>query len=215
MLIELFYLILFAYGINSLNPCSNGICSLSTTPLIDLLLSAKSLNPCSNGICSLRSVWKPLVISLQGMVLILVLMEYAHWALSMVRSWRRLVSLNPCSNGICSLRTSAAGTTLLKLSCLNPCSNGICSLRDWEKADKDTDECGLNPCSNGICSLRAAITAQGCYQAVLILVLMEYAHWDFTTMIYFYESTSLNPCSNGICSLRCWEPWRCSKLVAS
>ncbi len=37
----------------SLNPCSNGICSLTTSATRLRLLSRQSLNPCSNGICSL------------------------------------------------------------------------------------------------------------------------------------------------------------------
>ena len=59
-----------------LNPCSNGICSLTKDFFIITDVNRTSLNPCSNGICSLTtssghgSAVFPLV-------LILVLMEYA------------------------------------------------------------------------------------------------------------------------------------------
>ena len=59
-----------------LNPCSNGICSL-TEKIIDAIVDAlKSLNPCSNGICSLTTL-RTIVPYGTMSVLILVLMEYA------------------------------------------------------------------------------------------------------------------------------------------
>ena len=61
--------------INSLNPCSNGICSLTNGNII-FQINKSSLNPCSNGICSLTAMdrdGKNEFIE----VLILVLMEYA------------------------------------------------------------------------------------------------------------------------------------------
>ena len=60
-----------------LNPCSNGIWSLTITWRLSLrwLLS---LNPCSNGIWSLT--WQyHLSLSIRESVLILVLMEYGLW----------------------------------------------------------------------------------------------------------------------------------------
>ena len=57
-----------------LNPCSNGICSL-THLLAWTAHSPKSLNPCSNGICSLTKING--TDRVDYMVLILVLMEYA------------------------------------------------------------------------------------------------------------------------------------------
>ena len=86
-----------------LNPCSNGICSLTQQMKIKQLTMA-SLNPCSNGICSLTRKFTELHSS-------------------------KYTSLNPCSNGICSLTPIAIilwdGMPLVGL---NPCSNGICSL---------------------------------------------------------------------------------------
>ena len=60
-----------------LNPCSNGICSLTIYFMIHFPVCPVSLNPCSNGICSLTSITTA-----------------AHKIKN---------SLNPCSNGICSL----------------------------------------------------------------------------------------------------------------
>ena len=36
-----------------LNPCSNGICSLTSAEDVELIKDNLGLNPCSNGICSL------------------------------------------------------------------------------------------------------------------------------------------------------------------
>ena len=86
-----------------LNPCSNGICSLTKWRMSIRGHSSSCLNPCSNGICSLtrdrvHSLWA------FSKVLILVLMEYALWHLSQDDNYLYFVkSLNPCSNGICSL----------------------------------------------------------------------------------------------------------------
>ena len=89
--------------------------------------TVKSLNPCSNGICSLTvlnsrlSFWQMKVLILVLMeyalwlprhscgrhycscVLILVLMEYALWQLQPSTCKVMSRCLNPCSNGICSL----------------------------------------------------------------------------------------------------------------
>ena len=164
---------------------------------------SKSLNPCSNGICSLsyeiRKKWCPnpvLILVLMeyahwdslasqfltlSSVLILVLMEYAHWGTCKLRQRTKNPSLNPCSNGICSLSPfvllgfigSAVVLILVLMEYahweqkrftnqvnaqrLNPCSNGICSLRN-SKVRKQI-EARLNPCSNGICSLSVRVVA--------------------------------------------------------
>ncbi len=58
-----------------LNPCSNGICSLTAAKKAEAAETTR-LNPCSNGICSLtRSPMSPQNGGYE--VLILVLMEYA------------------------------------------------------------------------------------------------------------------------------------------
>ena len=59
-----------------LNPCSNGICSLTWTKLVSTQNGMLSLNPCSNGICSLTQGCGKGT-RYRKMVLILVLMEYA------------------------------------------------------------------------------------------------------------------------------------------
>ena len=60
-----------------LNPCSNGICSLSLDYYAEQQ-RCRRLNPCSNGICSLRDIKKVIEAVKADKVLILVLMEYAH-----------------------------------------------------------------------------------------------------------------------------------------
>ena len=61
---------------NRLNPCSNGICSLTSYTKDANAKRVKGLNPCSNGICSLTKP-RPVYAMLATPVLILVLMEYA------------------------------------------------------------------------------------------------------------------------------------------
>ena len=66
--------------------------------------------------------------------------------------------------------------------CLNPCFNGICSMRVYKLRYRYTgDFKGLNPCFNGICSMRVwTLGVRGNFKwSVLILVLMEYAQWEF------------------------------------
>ena len=108
-------------------------------------------------------------------------MEYALWQIGDVVN-ANFYGLNPCSNGICSL-------TFLKCIfyyvclCLNPCSNGICSLTKESDADLNNNIC-LNPCSNGICSLTYVVwTTDSPVTMVLILVLMEYALWQFVSRV--------------------------------
>ena len=137
-------------------------------------------------------------------VLILVLMEYAHWVTATPTRTQVTSSLNPCSNGICSLRLVVKQKDRRSSLRLNPCSNGICSLSSgWTSSRRNN--CSLNPCSNGICSLRCLrSTSRSLRISVLILVLMEYAHWDCIWRIYAWHNDGLNPCSNGICSLSSW-----------
>ncbi len=88
----------------------------------------RSLNPCSNGICSL-TIHPPPLPTGGGGVLILVLMEYALWPRSSRSNIYSLHHrLNPCSNGICSLTIEPQCQSLFTFFSLNPCSNGICSL---------------------------------------------------------------------------------------
>ncbi len=65
----------FYLELESLNPCSNGICSLTDPKELGGWIS-QGLNPCSNGICSLTNTAKN-VSARSFAVLILVLMEYA------------------------------------------------------------------------------------------------------------------------------------------
>ena len=76
----------------SLNPCSNGICSLTKYQMDDETTFV-GLNPCSNGICSLT------------------------WAEVHRKSWK-MPSLNPCSNGICSLTEDRINTYLKSIEVL-------------------------------------------------------------------------------------------------
>ena len=72
---------------HGLNPCSNGIWSL-TMWIAAVLDTAPSLNPCSNGIWSLTT--------------------YVD------RNGDKVSSLNPCSNGIWSLTRQEQGFRLLR-----------------------------------------------------------------------------------------------------
>ena len=85
-----------------LNPCSNGICSLTNLEVTHKEDTLTGLNPCSNGICSLTELYSNYWIVIQ-IVLILVLMEYALWLPKMSSKKQLKICLNPCSNGICSL----------------------------------------------------------------------------------------------------------------
>ena len=135
--------------LRSLNPCSNGIWSLT---LIAAICSSDivGLNPCSNGIWSLTDEGN-------GNTVVLT-----H-------------SLNPCSNGIWSLTAICSSDIVARSLGLNPCSNGIwsltyvCNLLAWavkvlilvlmeyglwqRSRDQGRAYPGLNPCSNGIWSL--------------------------------------------------------------
>ena len=91
---------------SGLNPCSNGIWSLTLRALNASSLRTR-LNPCSNGIWSLTR--RP----------------RARW-------WSPQGRLNPCSNGIWSLTQLESCWKASKPS-LNPCSNGIWSLTSEAK----------------------------------------------------------------------------------
>ena len=108
-----------------LNPCSNGICSLTDRERCSQD-QKRSLNPCSNGICSLTNTQTTWSIR-TSRVLILVLMEYALWRLRQLLSSQSDVVL------ILVLMEYALwhfhnGSFKHIIHSLNPCSNGICSL---------------------------------------------------------------------------------------
>ena len=111
------------------------------------------LNPCSNGIWSLTVV--TVIVTLKYFwVLILVLMEYGLWRLdehctSVVKPVLILVLMEyglwpPIAKVVKSIELG-----------LNPCSNGIWSLTCRCQACRNR-ACRLNPCSNGIWSLTSA-----------------------------------------------------------
>ena len=107
-----------------LNPCSNGIWSLTRAPLrLALLCWVLILVLMEYGLwlrlrhCGSNPHW----------VLILVLMEYGLWHKIEADNRRNKVCLNPCSNGIWSLTRKASDGQKSRLG-LNPCSNGIWSL---------------------------------------------------------------------------------------
>ena len=83
----------------SLNPCCNGIYSMSPEEAKQL---KTGLNPCCNGIYSMRN-------------------DGVQFGLP-------ILCLNPCCNGIYSMRESRKGSAKKNLG-LNPCCNGIYSMR--------------------------------------------------------------------------------------
>ena len=115
---------LYGGGVMGLNPCSNGIWSLtryyswSTSGrwvLILVLMEYGLWHLGENG-----------EIIVDG-VLILVLMEYGLWHLPLKNAPPKDKCLNPCSNGIWSLTRNEVWDEE-GLYRLNPCSNGIWSL---------------------------------------------------------------------------------------
>ena len=87
--------------------------------------SLMSLNPCCNGIYSMSTA--PITISTSREVLILVVMEYTQWVVPPERSRLQAEGLNPCCNGIYSM--SHYGVCLFWCHLrLNPCCNGIYSM---------------------------------------------------------------------------------------
>ena len=132
-----------------LNPCCNGIWSLTSAPVISALL--KCLNPCCNGIWSLTRQWCT-VWPFAKSVLILVVMEYGLWRRWTLQSsiqkevlilvvmeyglWQQLCLL--CDDGRAVLilvvmeyglwPRQIGGWGVWNALCLNPCCNGIWSL---------------------------------------------------------------------------------------
>ena len=156
----------------SLNPCSNGIWSLTRSPsrrrtgsaVLILVLMEYGLwpdNRLHNGaeltvlilVLMEYGLWHggDLLTTGDDQVLILVLMEYGLWP-GNVSQQTITMGLNPCSNGIWSLTLSGQ---LLPFFL-----------------------CSLNPCSNGIWSLTPTLMYSGMSITVLILVLMEYGLWQ-------------------------------------
>ena len=138
-----------------LNPCSNGIWSLTmrsapgsqpSESVLILVLMEYGLWPMTHAHKLRESTVLILVLMEYGLwlwhstmikgfisVLILVLMEYGLWL-----SWRDLyvrlfLGLNPCSNGIWSLTMLRMILSKPLSGCLNPCSNGIWSLTVWSQ----------------------------------------------------------------------------------
>ena len=157
-------------------------------------------------------------------VLILVLMEYGLWHLSLRDLYVRLFCLNPCSNGIWSL-TLNKGLNFFHQFSLNPCSNGIWSLttstlsasmsmvmvlilvlmeyglwRTWDLCPRFSVTVLILVLMEYGLWLLLSITMHPNYEWVLILVLMEYGLWRYTENQY-PKTFCLNPCSNGIWSL--------------
>ena len=95
----------------------------------------------------------PSVLNLILNVLILVIVEYALWGEDFITVKENGAGLNPCYSGICSVSISGVALTVFGTRCLNPCYSGICSVRQpwWPRCPGD---------------------------AVLILVIVEYALWE-------------------------------------
>ena len=182
--------------VSSLNPCSNGIWSLTqvpsslSTPFSVLILVLMEYGLWQTEFRRLVSMGKVLILVLMeyGLwqvveclldgrhgVLILVLMEYGLWLNWEGAAWWPPLCLNPCSNGIWSL-TWLQSYGRRGLRRLNPCSNGIWSLTEMSSLLRTLVFC-LNPCSNGIWSLTPLSSRWGWGGLVLILVLMEYGLW--------------------------------------
>ena len=139
----------YVASISSLNPCSNGIWSLTVTLSAMKPVVQMCLNPCSNGI----------------------------WSLTPRRCNMRITfdCLNPCSNGIWSLTRRALTSFQLKyVLILVLMEYGL-----WLNLVVNTTpfEARLNPCSNGIWSLTYHDVSFPTNLLVLILVLMEYGLW--------------------------------------
>ncbi len=133
-----------------------------------------SLNPYSNGICSM-SLWSQASVR-NYQVLILILMEYALWGADGRADGAGGCGLNPYSNGICSMSSETTKSNIYK-ECLNPYSTGICSMR-WAIHGFGKEHGGLNPYSTGICSMSGMVNIYLIrIDEVLILILLEYALW--------------------------------------
>ena len=132
------------------------------------------LNPCSNGIWSLTRAddWKVFPTS----VLILVLMEYGLWHKQRTSLSQPSEGLNPCSNGIWSL-TRGSPSLNNQLVRLNPCSNGIWSLTLGNNHICDAVGPVLILVLMEYGLWLNVVQAIQSRTKVLILVLMEYGLW--------------------------------------
>ena len=132
------------------------------------------LNPCSNGIWSLTTAPKcfPGLLT----VLILVLMEYGLWPSPKFATIAGQLRLNPCSNGIWSLTVCHHEHELVHaVLILVLMEYGLWRTSQYLAAKAAW--C-LNPCSNGIWSLTdSRFLIDSNTPRVLILVLMEYGLW--------------------------------------
>ena len=200
-----FLLAFLSARLTGLNPCSNGIWSL-TYSSTGANLRALGLNPCSNGIWSLTA---PLFGQTQpAPVLILVLMEYGLWLFIPYSSNERACVLILVLMEYGLWRPLVGGIWTAPCVRLNPCSNGIWSLTARNRG-RGWVWISLNPCSNGIWSLTSLRSILYPIPAVLILVLMEYGLWRAERTQRLTRGTRLNPCSNGI-----WSLTECVCLVA-
>ena len=159
-----------------LNPCSNGIWSLTWQSWGTDTQAVRCLNPCSNGIWSLTP-------ELQH--------QEVYW----------YQGLNPCSNGIWSL-TICGKTIRQAKESLNPCSNGIWSLTARNRPPPCERhvrvlilvlmEYGLWP-GNGRRWLNGRLSLNPCSNGIWSLTLSRWVNLQ--------RPYCLNPCSNGIWSL--------------
>ena len=108
-----------------LNPCSNGIWSLTLPPPLGKRLII-CLNPCSNGIWSLTQVAQEANKSSE--VLILVLMEYGLWPSKNLEIETQLLCVLILVLMEYGLWHGHGTQVHVPLARLNPCSNGIWSL---------------------------------------------------------------------------------------
>ena len=164
----------------SLNPCSNGIWSLTCSSARKSLTSI-SLNPCSNGIWSLT--WY-------------VLLNWALW-----------YCLNPCSNGIWSLTWSSTHILHKKVVLILVLMEYGLWLEQGVLLLALHVVLILVLMEYGLWRIKFYLWISG--DNVLILVLMEYGLWLHTTCQLRPQLRRLNPCSNGIWSLTYIAPRRC------
>ena len=163
---------------SGLNPCSNGIWSLTQLITLQRNPSAVCLNPCSNGIWSLTQSACVQLFPL-WYVLILVLMEYGLWQskLSGESNESSVLILVLMEYG---LWPNCQTTLTAGRRCLNPCSNGIWSLTPGKKRLEAQFHFVLILVLMEYGLWRIMIWISHIVQEVLILVLMEYGLWlDF------------------------------------
>ena len=118
-----------------------------------------------------------------NVVLILILLEDAHWGSSLdYASKRGKDCLNPYFIGRCSLRLGR-WTIQSMLLCLNPYFIGRCSLRSLNTLRTRPTDMRLNPYFIGRCSLRQQLRCRVHERRVLILILLEDAHWELCVFL--------------------------------